>query len=206
MAQQVDYRKLFGVQKALEKQLKQLCPDIDNKSGIYFWIRKEEGKNCAYIGKAKDLLKRNVSHLQGNQQRIDGSLKKRGLYSNDNTLGWQLFFLHYPVEELDKQEQYFIDKYRNAGYEMYNVESGGTDGKTIIGDRKAPKNYRDGLYQGRENLRKELKHIIDLHLNISLKKESKVSQKALEKFWKLLEKPKKEETNKGEEDANIQQD
>ena len=204
MTQQTDYKKLFGIQKTIEKQLKTLCPNIDNKSGIYFWIRKEEGKNCAYIGKAVNLLRRNVSHLQGNQQRIDGSLKKRGLYSADNTLGWQLFFLHCPENKLDEQEQYFINKYRNAGYEMYNIESGGTDGKSIIGDRKAARGYRDGLWQGKENLRKEIKHIVDLHLNISLKKETKISQKALEKFWELLEEPKKEEINKGEKDANIQ--
>lgn len=198
MTQQTDYKKLFGIQKTIEKQLKTLCPNIDNKSGIYFWIRKEEGKNCAYIGKAVNLLRRNVSHLQGNQQRIDGSLKKRGLYSADNTLGWQLFFLHYPEDELDKQEQYFINKYRNAGYEMYNIESGGTDGKSIIGDRKAARGYRDGLWQGKENLRKEIKHIVDLHLNISLKKETKISQKALEKFWMLLEGSKKGERNEAE--------
>jgi hypothetical protein len=203
MAQQIDYRKLFGVQKALEKQLKQLCPEIDNKSGIYFWIRKEEGKNCAYIGKAVNLLRRNVSHLQGNQQRIDGSLKKRGLYSEDNTLGWQLFFLHFPEDQLDKQEQHFIEKYRNAGYEMYNIESGGTDGKEIIGERKEGKGYRDGLKQGRENLRKELAHIIEKHLIIYVKKDTIPHQKALAKFHKLLEEPKED---KGEENGNIQQD
>lgn len=203
MAQQVDYRKLFGVQRELERQLKKLCPDIDHKSGIYFWIRKEEGKNCAYIGKAVDLMKRSVSHLQGNKQRLDGSIKKRGLYSADNTLGWQLFFLHFPEDQLDEKEQYFIDKYRNAGYEMYNIESGGTDGKTIIGDRKGPMGYRDGIKRGKTTLKQELNDIIDKYLVISVKKDNKLSQRMLEKFFKLL---KIEEKEEGEENANIQQD
>lgn len=201
-----NYRQIFAIQKKIEQDLIELCPNIDHKSGIYFWIREDEEGKYAYIGKSIDVLKRNVSHTQGRQQRIDGSLKKRGLYSKDNQLGWRLGVLYFPEEQLDEKEQFYIQKYKNTGYELYNIESGGTDGKTIIGDRKAPKGYRDGLWQGKENLRKEIKHIIDLHLNISLKKETKISQKALEKFWKLLEEPKKEETNKGEEDANIQQD
>ena len=203
MAQQIDYRKLFGVQKELERQLKKLCPDLDHKSGIYFWIRKEEGKNCAYIGKAVDLMKRSVSHLQGNKQRIDGSLKKRGLYSADNTLGWQLFFLHFPEAQLDEKERYFIEKYRSAGYEMYNLENGGTDGKTMIGERKGPMGYRDGIKRGKTTLKKELNEIIDKYLVISVKKDNKLSQRMLEKFFKLL---KIEEKEEGEENANIQQD
>jgi hypothetical protein len=72
------------------------------------------------------------------------------------------------------------------------VESGGTDGKTIIGDRKPPKTYRDGLAQGRKTLARELRHIIDTHLEIKLRKETKISQKALAKFWELLESEEKE--------------
>ena len=192
---QVNYKQIFSIQKDIERRLKLYCSSIDHKSGIYFLIRQDETGKFAYIGKSIDVLNRMVSHIQGNQQRIDGSLKKRGFCTADNKLGWKLGVLYFPEDQLDEKEQYFIEKYKNAGYEMYNVESGGTEGKTIIGDRKASKGYYDGLNQGRNNLRRELKHIIDLHLNISLKKETKISQKALEKFWKLLEEPKKEETN-----------
>lgn len=196
---EVNYRNLFKVQRDLEKQLKQLCPDLDHKSGIYFWIRKEEGKNCAYIGKAKDLMKRSVSHLQGNKQRLDGSLKKRGLYSKDNTLGWQLFFLHFPEDQLDEKEQHFIQKYKDAGYEMYNIESGGTDGKTMIGERKGPMGYHDGLKKGYLNARKEVAHWFELHLDCTIKgKSNKNKEKALEKFKKFInieEKEQELETN-----------
>jgi hypothetical protein len=34
---------------------------------------------------------------------------------------------------------------------------------------------------------REIKHIIDTHLEIRLKKETKISVKALEKFWNLLD-------------------
>ena len=56
--------------------------------------------------------------------------------------------------------------------------------------RQQHKGYRDGLEQGRINLARELKHIIDKHLTIDLradKKANKVSIKALEKFYTLLE-------------------
>lgn len=191
----VNYKKLFAIQKSLEKIILQACPNMEHKSGIYFYTREDEHEKAVYIGQSIDCLKRSCSHLQGYQQRIDISLKKRGFYSPDNKLGWKLNVLYFPKDKLNEMEKYYIDKYRNANYTIYNVEDGGKFDKTIIGDRKAPKGYRDGLWQGKENLRKEIKHIIDLHLNISLKKETKISQKALEKFWKLLEESKKEETN-----------
>jgi hypothetical protein len=34
---------------------------------------------------------------------------------------------------------------------------------------------------------REIKHIIDTHLEIKLKKETKISIKALDKFWNLLD-------------------
>ena len=51
------------------------------------------------------------------------------------------------------------------------------------------KGYYDGLEQGKKNLARELSHIIDKHLVITLKdgkQNNKVSIKALEKFWMLL--------------------
>jgi hypothetical protein len=126
----------------------------------------------------------------GYEQRIDISIKPnhRGFYSKYNPSGWKLNVLYYPKTELDKWEQYWIDRYRNEGIDLYNIESGGTDGKTIIGERKSPKSYRDGLAQGRKNLAKELRHIIDTHhLQITAPKDNKITQKALAKFWELLE-------------------
>lgn len=201
-----NYRQIFAIQKKIEQDLIELCPTIDHKSGIYFLIRQDETGKFAYIGKSVDVLNRMVSHVQGNQQRIDGSLKKRGFYTVDNKLGWKLGVLYFPKEQLDERERFYIDKYKNAGYELYNVEDGGTIGKMIIGDRKPPKGYRDGVAYGKKKLARDLTTIIDKYLIVSAKDTSKRSQNALEKFWELLEEPKKEEINKGEEDANIQQD
>lgn len=182
----IDYHSLFNDKLAVEKGLYRICPNISHRSGIYFYIREDkEGKHC-YIGKAVDLIDRNISHCMGYYQRIDKSIKSRGFYGENNPFGWKLNVLYFEKSELDYWERYYIDKYRKAGYNIYNIESGGTDGKTIIGERKSPKSYRDGLTQGRKSLAKELRHIIDTHLDIKVKKENKITQKALAKFWELL--------------------
>lgn len=190
-----DYKKLFTQQYDLMKRIKKICPKMDNNSGIYFYIRTDEngGKHC-YIGKAVHLLKRSASHFRGWNQRIDVSLKKRGLWSEDNPYGWKLNFLHFPEDKLDEKENYYIKKYQLAGYEMYNIESGGTMGKEDINERKSTKGFRDGIAQGKKTLAKELLHIIETHLVITLKKDTKTSQKALQKFYSLLNPKKEEET------------
>lgn len=195
---QVDYKQIFSIQKDIERRLKLYCPSIDHKSGIYFLIRQDETGKFAYIGKSVDVLNRMVSHVQGNQQRIDGSLKKRGFCTADNKLGWKLGILYFPEEQLDEKERFYIDKYKNAGYELYNIESGGTDEKTIIGDKKAPKGYLDGLRQGYLNARKEVAHWFDLHLDYSIKGKPTINkQKAFEKFKDFI-------NYKGEKDGGIQ--
>lgn len=162
------------------------CPELAHRSGIYFYIREDlEGKH-AYIGKAVDLIERSISHLVGHSQRIDISLKKRGFHSTVNPTGWVLNVLYYPKNELDGWERHWIARYREAGYDLYNVESGGSDGKEIIGQRKPPKTYRDGLEQGQKNLARDLRHIVATHLTVTTKNDSKNAVKALEKFWKLI--------------------
>jgi hypothetical protein len=146
-----------------------------------------DGKKFAYLGKAVDITERTISHINGYQQRIDISLKSRGFYSELNPSGWKLNVLYYPKAELDKWEQYWIDRYRKEGVELYNVESGGTDGKTIIGERKPPKSYREGVAFGKMSLARELRHIITTHrFEIKPQKDNKITQKALAKFWELL--------------------
>ena len=182
--------------KAIEyknkKRLLEVNPNLNDKSGIYFLTRTDEdGINYFYIGQAKHILTRLAQHLV-NFQHIDLSLKKRGLYSNKNPYGWKIGFLHYPISELDKWEQHWILEYTKKGYQCrYNKTSGGQgDGKEKINEFKPAKGYRDGLAQGRLNLARELRNIIDKHLIVSLKPEkanNKVSQKALEKFNGLLE-------------------
>lgn len=180
--------------KAIEYKNKQrllaVNPKLDDKSGIYFLTRVDENDiKYAYIGQAKHILTRLAQHLVG-YQHIDLSMKNHGLYSTDNPYGWNVNFMHFPLSELDEKEQYYIKQYANAGYQLRNKTAGGQgEGKLQINEYRPQKGYRDGLEQGRKNLARELSHIIDKHLVVSLKPEkanNKVSIKALEKFNDLL--------------------
>ena len=183
-----NYKQIFAKKSEAERRLREICPEAaTHRSGIYFYTREDMDGKHAYLGKAVDLAERTISHLNGYQQRIDISLKSRKFYSELNPSGWKLNVLYYPKAELDKWEQYWIDRYRKEGVDLYNVESGGTDGKTIIGERKPPKNYREGVEYGKKSLARELRHIIETHhFEIKPEKDNKITQKALAKFWELL--------------------
>ena len=182
-------KQRYAIDKKNEQRLLKLNPDLDNESGIYFLTREENGIRYGYVGKAVKLMNRMLTHMTG-YQHIDLSLKSHGLYDADkNPCGWKLGFLHYPESELDKWEQHWIREYANAGYQMRNKETGGTTGKASMDNRREPKGYRDGLSQGRKNLARELKSIIEKHLIVSIKPEkanNKVSQGQYSKFWDLL--------------------
>lgn len=183
-------RKAKAIEAKNRKRLLAIDPYLDEGSGIYFLVRKDEnGIKYAYIGQAKHLLTRLAQHLSG-YQHIDLSLKKHGLYSSENVYGWKIGFLHFQISELDFMEKKFIQMYSNNGYQLRNKTAGGQgEGKTQIDDYRPAKGYRDGIAQGRKNLAKELTNIIDKHLCISLKdekKNNKVSIKAFEKFNDLL--------------------
>lgn len=183
------------IEKENMRRLLKVNPKLNGKPGIYFLLRTDEnGFKFAYIGQArKSILQRLASHLVGFSQHIDLSLRKHKLYSEDNPYGWRVEFLNFPPRMLDEKEKEYIKKYADAGYQLRNVSVGGQgenrDAGTI-GERKSAKGYYDGLAQGRFNLARELKGIIDKHLVVSLKPEkqnNKISQKALEKFNGLLE-------------------
>ena len=190
----MDYKKLRQA-KAIEttnrKRLMKINPKLDDGSGIYFLTRTDENEiSYFYIGQAVHIIQRMCSHLTG-YQHIDLSIKKRGFYSEENTFGWKINFIHYPVEQLDKMEQYWILEYTKKGYQCrYNKTSGSQgEGKEKINEFRPAKGYRDGIQQGKITLARELKHIIDIHLNVSIRPEkanNKVSIKALEKFNDLL--------------------
>lgn len=182
-----NYKQIFANKDKATRELLAVCSQAVHRSGIYFYTREDMDGRHGYIGKAVDLCERNVSHILGYAQRIDKSIKSRGFYSAINPSGWKLNVIYYPKNELDKWEQYWIEQYRNAGVHLYNVESGGTEGKTIIGERKPPKTYREGVAYGKKSLARELRHIIETHdFDIAPKKRNKVTEKALAKFWELL--------------------
>ena len=173
-----------------KKKLLEVNPKLDEKSGIYFLTRTDEdGFKYAYIGQAKHILTRLAQHLVG-YQHIDLSLKKHNLYSADNPFGWKVNFLHFSESHLNEKEQHYIKEYALNGYQLRNKTSGSQGaGKSQIDDYRPQKGYRDGLEQGRKNLARELNHIIDKHLVVSIKPEkanNKVSIKAFEKFKEIL--------------------
>ena len=185
-----DIRKAKAIENQNKKKLLEVNPKLDEKSGIYFLTRTDEdGFKYAYIGQAKHILTRLAQHLVG-YQHIDLSLKKHELYAEDNPFGWKVNFLHFPESQLDEKEQHYIKEYALNGYQLRNKTSGSQGvGKAQIDDYRPQKGYRDGLEQGRKNLAKELKHIIDKHLVVSIKPEkanNKVSIKAFEKFREIL--------------------
>ena len=102
---------------------------------------------------------------------------------------------------MDEKEVGTIKNLADSGFQMYNVTAGSqSKGKLVTGQYKQPKTYTQGVQQGRKALARELKHIIDKHLVVSLKPEksaNKVSQNALEKFNWLLDE-KNYETKGGE--------
>ena len=185
-------RKAKAIEASNKKRLLAVNPNVDEKSGIYFLTRvDEDGIHYFYIGQSVNIMQRMCQHLVG-YQHIDLSLKKRGLYSEKNPYGWEVNFLHYPKNELDKWEQHWILQYTKKGYQCrYNKTSGGQgDTKEKINEFKPSKGYRDGITQGRKNLARELSDIIGKHLVVEIKpekKNNKISQRAFEKFMELLE-------------------
>lgn len=185
----MNYKQIYAIKKANEEKILKVCPNCPNTSGIYFLLREENGFRFGYIGKAKRLLERLGSHLSGRTQHIDRSLLAHGLWSEENQTGYRVHFLEYPEEKLNEMEQFYIKKYANAGYQLRNVESGGSEGKTDIGQRKPSRGYYDGLAQGYKNAQKEVAHLFNLHLDYTTKsdKPNKNQQKAYQKFKDFLE-------------------
>lgn len=177
-------------QEAINKlRIKEVCPNVDERSGIYIFLRRENGFNYAYVGQAKNLLNRLAQHLKG-YQHIDLSIKKHGLYNADaNETGWKINIKHCDGEELNKEEQEYIRHFASMGYQLYNHTTGSQDGeKRALGETKSPKGYFEGLARGRNNAIKEIKHLFDLHLKAVYKadKPSKNAEKAMRKFNEII--------------------
>lgn len=191
-----DYRKLRQA-KAIEsenrKRLLKLNPNLNDKSGIYFLLREDEnGFKYAYVGQAKSVIQRLCSHMTGYNQHIDLSLRKHKLYSMDNPYGWRVEFMNFPESQLDEKEKYYIKLYADKGYQLRNVSVGGQGENRdsgSIGERKPPKTYTQGVMHGRKTMARDLSHIIDKHLVVSVradKQGNKVSERQFEKFKELL--------------------
>lgn len=131
------------------------------------------------------------SYVLGVYSSKEKSMKAHGLYSEENKNGYKIDFFHCPVSQLDEKEREYIQKAIDAGWIVKNKTGGGQDeGKEKIADYRPAKGYRDGIQQGKKTLSRDLSHIIDTHLQITLKPEkqhNKTSIKAFEKFREMLD-------------------
>ena len=162
-------KQVWAKKQETRRRIIKLCPSINDQSGIYFFTRNDEnGIRYAYVGQAKHLLSRCAQHLLG-YQHIDLSIKKHGLFSDQKPYGYKLDYVNLPESQLDAYEREYIQKYASWGFQLRNATLGGQDsGKQVI-DSKTPKGYHDGLKQGYENARKEIKELFDKYLMVSVK-------------------------------------
>ena len=183
-----------AIEKENKKKLLKLNPELNDESGIYFFLREDEnGFRFAYIGQAVKILTILASHMTGYEQHIDLSLRKHKLYDEQkNPNGWRVEFLNFPISELDDREKHFIKLYADKCYQLRNVSLGGQGENRAsgsIGERKAPKGYMQGIQQGKKVLARELSNIAEKHLKIEIREDkiiNKVSQKQFEKFKELM--------------------
>ena len=175
--------RIKAIEMEHKRRILKACPNVPDRSGIYFLTRAEDGFKYAYIGQAKKLLTRLAQHLKG-YQHIDLSLRKHGLYSVVNPTGWEVSFIECQARELDELEQRYVLAYAGLGYQLRNKTSGSQGkGKKDIADQPT-KGYLEGLHNGYKKAQKEIAHLFKLHLKCETKKEppTKLQVKALEKF------------------------
>lgn len=182
--------KAKAIEQKNKERLLKMNPKLNDKSGIYFWTRTDElGVKHGYVGQAKHILTRNAQHLVGFQY-IDNSIRSHGLYDAEkNPNGYMLNFLNFPETQLDEKERYYITLYAKQGYQMKNRDTGGGSGKQELGERKAPKGYRQGVQYGKLSLARAINDLLEKYFNVVLKPEIKANkraEKALEKFNDLL--------------------
>lgn len=181
MKQQTPQQR-FAIKDKKKKQLASAYPDLKAQSGIYMFYR-----IVAYIGKSAEkdgILGRCASHCVEHQQHIDNSIHSRKLSCE----GGQWFIkplIYCSPSEVDKYEREFIEKY-NGVYQLLNKESGGTDGKELIAERKEPKGYKRGVVYGRKKQLDEIRNFFEKYLNFFPKNQNKVTLRKYEEFKELI--------------------
>lgn len=181
----MDYRQRKAIEKTYKKNWLKLCPTLNNNAGIYVLTRIDGDRRCAYVGQSVHLLDRLASHSMGHEQHIDKSLKAHKLYSDTNTIGWQVAFLNCKETELNTLEKMYIDKYKNLGYEMLNVSGGGQGTERIanINKPKARTGYRNGVAYGENKAKIRLRNDIDKYVDIIIKgKTNKLKERKLKEL------------------------
>lgn len=178
--------KAKAIEAENKKRLLEINPFLTDNSGIYVFTREENGFRYAYVGQAKHVLTRLAQHLVGYEQHVDLSLKSHGLWSEDNPCGWFVIQHECAECELNEQEQLYIKKYADSGYQLRNKTSGSQGkGKAGIADNKLAKGYYDGKKQGMSDVIKDLRQVVK-YLQITPKNDGKLAMRMLDKFWEIV--------------------
>lgn len=183
---------------------------LNETPGIYILTRTNpptkngEIKKYVYVGQAIKVVERLAQHMIQFSQRIDISLKSRGLWYKSNPYGWKIDVYYCNADELNEKEREFIKAAQEQGYELYNITSGGQDeGKEDINERAACKGYRDGLKQGYANAIKDINEFFDKYFSFTLKGNYTKKNGEVKEIWlrkaqelkELLENGKRTEDN-----------
>ena len=181
--------------KFIEKQIiakKMIAPIIQENektkgAGIYLYERTDEkGVTYFYIGLAVNIYNRQISHWNG-FQRIDISMRKRGFKSDKNPYGWGFKILEYCSKDLlEQKEQYWIMEYLKQGKQTYNLNYGGNKGKTNTFDKER-KGYKQGVENGYEKARNEVKVFFEKYLDFTIKgNTNKIKERKFNEFKEWL--------------------
>ena len=180
----MNYAQIKAIEQKNKQRILGVCPQADEKCGIYILTRVENNIKYGYVGQAKHLLTRLAQHLSG-YQHIDLSIKKHGFYNEGKLDGYHILLFHCEQDRLDDMERHWIQVYANRGYQLRNKTLGGQDtGKAGLDvEHKQPKGSYDGLQQGYLNARREIAKLFKTYLIVQINGNDGVrKQNALAKF------------------------
>lgn len=178
-------KKKIVAQKMIEPIIKENRET--RQSGIYLYERTDEkGITYFYIGLAVNIYNRQISHWNG-FQRIDISMRKRGFKNETNPYGWEFKILEFcPKEILNEREQYWIMEYLKQGKQTYNLNYGGNQGKSNTFDKER-KGYQQGVSNGVDKTKKQVKVYFDKYLDFSIKPPTnKIKERKFAEFQEFL--------------------
>lgn len=177
----MNYKQFYAIEAVNKKRILAVNPKVPERSGIYILTRYENGLDFAYIGQATNLLQRLAGHLKG-YQHIDLSLKKHGLFSQENPTGWDINFIECDASELNEKEQEYILKYGKT-HQLRNKTSGSQGkGKKSIAETER-KGYNQGLANGYKKAQKEIAKLFEKNLKVEMQgTTNKLKERAMEKF------------------------
>ena len=181
----MNIRQIKAIEAKNKSEIKRICPEARDESGIYILTREQDGFRFAYVGQAKRILTRLAGHLRG-YQHIDLSIRKHGFYKRGNGAGYQIECYYFAVSELNEREQEFIKLMAKQGYQLRNKTAGGQgEGSFAIAEQRAAKGYHDGLKQGYENARRDVAKWFE-RLEVNYDDTKKIATRYFERFNEFL--------------------